>query len=158
LFVESFYKRVDEINELLSSNRIWCQRLMNIGIVTKDEALNWGFSGVMVRASGLLWDLRVIDVYENYDLFDFSIPIGCAGDCFDRYLIRLDEMRESLNIISQCLNFLTFFTNLDDTAYIIDDYKVAPPTRGQMKISMNLLFIILSYIQKVLLFQQKKLM
>jgi len=109
LFIESFYKRIDEINELLSFNRIWCQRLINIGVVNKYEALDWGFSGVMLRGSGILWDLRIIEAYENYNLFNFSIPIGTYGDCFDRYLIRCEEMRESLNIMSQCLDYLVFW-------------------------------------------------
>ena len=92
LFIESFYKRIDEINELLSYNRIWCQRLINIGVVNKQDAFDWGFSGVMLRGSGIFWDLRLVEGYDNYDLIDFSIPIGEAGDCFDRYLIRLEEL------------------------------------------------------------------
>lgn len=100
LFIEQFYKRIDEINELLSTNRIWCYRLKNVGIVTKKQALDWGFSGVMLRGSGLIWDLRITETYENYDLFNFTIPVGLVGDCYDRYLVRLEEMRESLNIMS----------------------------------------------------------
>jgi len=81
---------------------------MNVGFVSKQQALDWGFSGVMLRGSGVLWDLRLIESYESYNLIKFSVPVGSYGDCFDRYLIRLEEMRESLFIISQCIDFLTF--------------------------------------------------
>jgi len=137
LFIESFYKRIDEINELLSFNRIWCQRLVNIGVVNKYEALDWGFSGVMLRGSGILWDLRIIEAYENYNLFNFSIPIGTYGDCFDRYLIRCEEMRESLNIMSQCLDYLVFWSNENIHDYMIKDNKISPPARSFMKFSME---------------------
>jgi len=137
LFIESFYKRIDEINELLSFNRIWCQRLVNIGVVNKYEALDWGFSGVMLRGSGILWDLRIIEAYENYNLFNFSIPIGTYGDCFDRYLIRCEEMRESLNIMSQCLDYLVFWSNENVHDYMIKDNKISPPARSFMKFSME---------------------
>jgi NADH dehydrogenase (ubiquinone) Fe-S protein 2 len=137
LFIESFSLRIDELNELLTYNRIWCQRLIDIGIVPLNDALDWGFSGVMVRGSGLAWDLRLVEAYEYYNLFNFSIPIGQKGDCFDRYLIRLEEMRESLNIMAQCLDFLTYFHHTDNHSFIIDDFKIAPPMRGFMKNSME---------------------
>jgi len=106
LFAEEFYLRIDEIYEVLAENRIFFQRLVNIGVVNKDEALQGGFSGVMLRGSGVLWDLRIIENYEPYNLFNFCIPVGEFGDCFDRFLIRVEEMRESLNIIEQCLNYI----------------------------------------------------
>jgi NADH-quinone oxidoreductase subunit D len=111
---------------------------MNIGIVSKNNALDWGFSGVMLRGSGCLWDLRIIDGYELYNLFHFTIPVGKFGDCFDRYLVRLEEMRESLNIISQCLDFLFMFMTEDNNFFISIDYKIVPPMRSFMKFSMNL--------------------
>jgi len=138
IFCESFYKRIDEIDELLSQNRIWCERLKDVGIVTKKEAFDWGFSGVMLRGSGLMWDLRIIDAYENYKHFEFNIPVGKAGDCYDRYLIRLEEMRESLNIMLQALNFLTEFKNKNNYDYIVDNAKITSPARNFMKFSMNL--------------------
>lgn len=138
LFIESFYKRLDEIHELLSCNRIWCERLMNVGVVSKNDALNWGFSGVMLRGSGILWDLRIVESYEHYNLFNFSIPVGETGDCYDRYLIRLDEMRESLNIMSQCLDFLVYFESVDNHDYTINDNKISPPAGSFMKHSMSL--------------------
>jgi len=137
LFIESFYKRIDEINELLSTNRIWCQRLVNIGVVTKDYAYEWGFSGVMLRASGIAWDLRLGDVYENYNLYNFSIPVGKSGDCYDRYLIRIEEMRESLNIMTTCLEYLSHYNSIWDFRYSVDDAKIVPPSRIAMKSSME---------------------
>jgi NADH dehydrogenase (ubiquinone) Fe-S protein 2 len=106
-FILSFGRRIDEIEEMLTNNRIWKQRLVDIGIVTYSNALNYGFSGVMLRCSGIRWDLRKFnDSYETYDMYDFDIPIGTNGDCYDRYLIRVEEMRQSLRIIYQCLNLL----------------------------------------------------
>lgn len=104
IFIEEFYLRIDEIYEVLTENRIFYQRLVNIGVVSKIEALDWGFTGVMLRGSGVLWDLRIIENYDNYNLLNFSIPLGEYGDCYDRFLIRIEEMRESLNIMEQCLN------------------------------------------------------
>ena len=104
IFIQSFSSRIDEIEELLTNNRIWKQRLVNIGVVTSKEALNWAFSGVLLRGSGIAWDLRKTQPYELYDKLNFKIPIGINGDCFDRYLIRVHEMRESLYIINQCIN------------------------------------------------------
>lgn len=137
LFIEEFYYRIDEIYEILADNRIWYQRLVNIGIVTKIEAFEWGFTGVLLRGSGVLWDLRLIENYDNYNLFDFSIPVGQFGDCYDRFLIRVEEMRESLNIMEQALNFLNYLSNIKDFNYIIDDLKIVPPTRGFIKYSME---------------------
>ena len=103
-FSISFNSRINELEELLTSNRIWKQRLVNVGVVSYSEALDWAFSGVLLRGSGISWDLRKSQPYEIYDELDFKIPIGRNGDCYDRYLIRINEMRQSLKIIIQCLN------------------------------------------------------
>lgn len=114
-FIFFFNKRLNEIEEVLSENRIWKQRLVNIGIITKEEAIAWGFSGVLLRSSGVNWDLRINQSYEIYSYLDFSVPVGINGDCFDRYLIRVEEMRQSLKIINQCLNKIPLgFTNIND--------------------------------------------
>ena len=104
LFVEQFTVRLDEIEELLTCNRIWKQRLINVGVVSKEKALAWGFSGVMLRATGVPWDLRKMQPYEIYQQIDFKIPVGEMGDCYDRYLIRIQEMRSSLNILLYAIN------------------------------------------------------
>lgn len=130
-FSVQFSSRIDEIEELLTNNRIWKQRLVGIGVVSASQALNWGFSGVMLRGSGLCWDLRKLQSYEVYDLMDFNIPVGKNGDCFDRYLIRVQEMRESLKIIFQCLNHIPL------GLVRIEDKKVMVPSRAQMKTNME---------------------
>ena len=132
-FINLFSMRIDEFEELLSNNRIWKQRLVNIGIVTKKEALDWGFSGVMLRGSGVPWDLRKSQPYEIYSKTPFDIPVGTNGDCFDRYLIRIQEMRQSLRIISFCIN------NIPEGPIKIDDKKITPPSRIEMKNSMEAL-------------------
>jgi NADH dehydrogenase (ubiquinone) Fe-S protein 2 len=104
IFINQFSCRLDEIEEMLTTNRIWKERLVNIGILKLDDALNWGLSGVMLRGSGIPWDLRKTQPYENYAMFDFTIPVGNSGDCFDRYLLRVTEMRQSLKILSQAIN------------------------------------------------------
>lgn len=131
LFIEQFSTRLDEIEELLTNNRIWKQRLVDIGVVTGEEAMNWGFSGVMLRGSGIEWDIRKDEPYEIYDKLTFEIPIGLNGDCYDRYLIRIQEMRQSLNIIYQCLN------NIPNGPINIQNNKITPPSRAQMKDSME---------------------
>lgn len=130
-FVEQFFWRLIEVEELLNNNRIWKQRLVDIGIVSASQALNHGFSGVMLRGSGLAWDLRKSNPYEIYSKIDFNIPVGKNGDCYDRYLIRVYEMYESLNIIKQCLKTLP--SGLVKT----DDKKITPPDRSDMKHSME---------------------
>jgi NADH dehydrogenase I D subunit len=131
IFISNFSSRIDELEELLTENRIWKQRLVNVGIVTKKEALDWSFSGVLLRGSGVLWDLRKNQPYEIYNQLDFDIPIGKNGDCFDRYLIRINEMRQSLIIIEQCLNKIpSGFIKLDDN-------KLFPPSRVFIKKSME---------------------
>ena len=132
-FIVGFTARIDEFEELLSNNRIWKQRLVNIGIVTKKEALDWGFSGVMLRGSGVPWDLRKFQPYEIYDKTPFDIPVGTNGDCFDRYLIRIQEMRQSLRILLFCIN------NIPEGQIKIDDKKITPPSRYEMKNSMEAL-------------------
>lgn len=130
-FSLQFSSRIDEIEELLTNNRIWKQRLVNIGVVTVSQALNWGFSGVMLRGSGISWDLRRMQPYEVYDHMDFNIPVGKNGDCYDRYLIRVQEMRESLKIILQCLNKMPLgFVKTEDK-------KLVPPSRAHMKSNME---------------------
>lgn len=105
LFINQFNFRLDEIEEMLSGNRIWKERLVDIGVVSAKKAIEWGFSGVMLRGSGIAWDLRKNQPYEIYSDLDFSVPVGNSGDCYDRYIIRVEEMRQSLYILSQCINF-----------------------------------------------------
>ena len=131
LFCQQFASRLDELEEMLTNNRIWKQRLVDIGKVTAEEAMDWGFTGVMLRGSGVSWDLRKNMPYDNYDTFDFEIPVGTQGDCYDRYLIRMEEMRQSLRIILQALN------GLPNGMIKSDDRKITPPSRGQMKESME---------------------
>lgn len=134
LFINQFASRIDEMEELLTNNRIWKQRLIDIGVVPLQEAMNWGFSGVMLRGSGLPWDLRKVTNYERiYNDLKFKIPVGSMGDCYDRYLVRILEMRESIYIISQCIN------QIPKGFVKATDHKVVPPTRGHMKHSMEAL-------------------
>lgn len=156
IFINNFFLRLNELQEILSSNRIWSQRLIDIGTVSYKDALDLGFSGVMLRGSGILWDLRIIDSYDSYDLFKFKVPIGIFGDSYDRYLIRLEEMRESLNIMTQALNYLKYFNDIDSLNFCVEDNKIVPPSRSFMKFFMSLLFFILNYILKVLLLIEKK--
>lgn len=130
-FANHFAHRVDEIEEMLTSNRIWKQRLVDVGVVNYDDALAWGFSGPMLRGSGISWDLRKTQPYEIYEALDFDIPVGTNGDCYDRYCIRINEMRESIRIIIQCLN------KLPDGLIKVDDTKIVPPSRIDMKESME---------------------
>jgi NADH dehydrogenase (ubiquinone) Fe-S protein 2 len=130
-FTNHFAHRLDEMEEMLTSNRIWKQRLVDVGVVTYDEALAWGFSGVMLRGSGFSWDLRKNQPYEIYDELEFDIPVGINGDCYDRYCIRINEMRESLRLIIQCLN------KLPEGPVKVDNAKIVPPSRIDMKESME---------------------
>ena len=130
-FTSKFHYRINEIEEMLTNNRIWKQRLVGIGIVTKEEALNWGFSGVMLRGSGINWDLRKFNKYDVYPNISFKVPVGHLGDCYTRYLLRVFEMRESLSIIHQCLN------NLPLGNFKVSDNKIVPPFRAFMKFSME---------------------
>lgn len=139
IFIQQFFNRINEIEGLLNNNRIWKQRLINIGKVNYKEALEYGFSGSMLRGSGIVWDLRVIEGYDCYNMFKFYIPVGLNGDCYDRYLIRVEEMRESCNIIIQTLNILKVLDTLNEKTYIVEDFKIAAPSRGFMKYSMEAL-------------------
>jgi len=107
IFTRQFGYRLDEIEEMLTNNRIWKERLVNIGVISSEHSIDWGFSGVMLRGSGLPWDLRKSTPYEIYSELNFNIPVGVNGDCYDRYLIRIEEMRQSLLIITQCLNLIS---------------------------------------------------
>lgn len=131
LFISQFNYRLDEIEEMLTSNRIWKERLVDIGVVSSKNAVEWGFSGVMLRGSGIAWDLRKNQPYELYDSLDFSVPVGSNGDCYDRYLIRVEEMRQSIKIIHDVLNIIK------EGPVKTDDYKVSPPSRLEMKNSME---------------------
>jgi NADH-quinone oxidoreductase subunit D len=130
-WAENFPKFIDDLEELLTGNRIFRQRTVDIGIVSKQQALDWGFSGPMLRASGVAWDLRKSQPYDVYDRCDFDIPVGKTGDCFARYLVRLNEMRQSARIIRQCLK------DMPEGLVISDDRKVTPPRRDEMKTSME---------------------
>ena len=133
---ESFPEVLDDIEELITENRIFKQRNVDIGVVTIEEAEAWGFSGVMVRGSGLAWDLRRSQPYECYDEFDFRIPVGKHGDCYDRYLVRMAEMRESMKIMKQALEKLAAPEGQGD---VLARGKFTPPKRGEMKTSMEAL-------------------
>jgi NADH dehydrogenase I D subunit len=132
-FCEQFRTRLDEIEELLTGNRIWKERLVDIGIVSAADALSNGFTGVMLRGSGIPWDLRKNETYEVYDQLKFEIPVGSNGDCYDRYLIRMEEMRQSVSIILQALN------QLPEGPVKVEDNKISKPDREEMKQSMEAL-------------------
>jgi len=132
-FTKQFSYRINEMEELLTNNRIWKQRLVDIGIVPMYDAINYGFTGVMLRSTGLAWDLRKVIPYEIYNNINFNIPVGKNGDCYDRYLIRIAEMRESLKIINYCLQ------NLPEGQIRVNDFKIMPPARSLMKYSMEAL-------------------
>lgn len=136
-FIEDFATRfptlIDEYETLLTDNRIWKQRTVGIGVVTPERALNLGFTGAMLRGSGIAWDLRKNQPYEVYDRMDFDIPVGVNGDTYDRYLVRVEEMRQSNRIIQQCVDWL----RKNPGPVITDNHKVAPPSRVEMKTSME---------------------
>ncbi|GKT12208.1 MAG: NADH-quinone oxidoreductase subunit D [Thiomicrorhabdus sp.] len=138
-FIEAFTKRfpgyIDEYETLLTDNRIWKQRTVDIGIVSPERALQLGFTGPMLRGSGIEWDLRKKQPYEVYDKLEFDIPVGKTGDCYDRYLVRIAEMRESNKIIMQCVDWL----NANPGPVMSDDNKVAPPKREDSKANMEAL-------------------
>ena len=132
-WMASFPKVLDDIERLLNENRIFRQRTVDIGVVTADDAIDLGFTGPMLRASGVPWDLRKSQPYEVYHLMDFDVPVGRHGDCFDRYLVRMAEMRESLKIMTQCLDQMPL------GPIKIPDYKITPPPRAELKRSMEAL-------------------
>ncbi len=130
---ERFPRLVDDLDTLLTENRIFKQRLVGIGVVTEEDALNWGYTGVMVRGSGLAWDLRRAQPYECYDEFDFQIPVGTNGDCYDRYLCRMQEMRESTRIMQQAVQKL----RAEPAGDVLARGKLTPPRRADMKRDME---------------------
>ena len=132
-FVNRFPKIVDEYETLLTDNRIWKQRLVNVGVVSPERALQLGFTGAMLRGSGIAWDLRKKQPYAVYDRLDFDIPVGVTGDSYDRYLVRVEEMRQSNRIVKQCIDWL----RANPGPVITDNYKVAPPPRERMKANME---------------------
>jgi NADH-quinone oxidoreductase subunit D len=134
-FTADFPRRVDEYEALLTDNRIWKQRTVDIGVVTRDQALAWGMSGPMLRGSGVEWDLRKKQPYAKYAEVDFDIPVGVTGDCYDRYLVRVEEMRQSNRIIKQCVGWL----RANPGPVMIRNFKVAPPSRVEMKDDMEAL-------------------
>ncbi|MEM1410791.1 MAG: NADH-quinone oxidoreductase subunit D [Pseudomonadota bacterium] len=135
-FTEDFlHNKVDDYETLLTDNRIWKQRTVNIGVVSADRALQLGFSGPMLRASGVEWDLRKKQPYAVYDELDFDIPIGVNGDCYDRYLVRIEEMRQSAKIVLQCIDWL----RANPGRVMLKNFKVIPPTREEMKDDMEAL-------------------
>ncbi len=133
VFVDGFKKILDDVDTLVTENRIWKQRTVDVGTVSAEDAQAWGFSGPMLRASGIAWDLRRAQPYEIYDQLEFEIPVGRHGDCYDRYLVRMEEMRQSLKIIKQCLE------RLPGGPVVVADPKIAPPKRALMKQSMEAL-------------------
>ncbi len=127
-FISKFSERLDEVEDLVTDNRLWKQRTIDVGVISAEDALNFGCSGVMLRGSGIKWDLRKTQPYDGYEKYDFDVPVGVNGDCYDRYLIRMQEMRQSLRIIEQCLN------NMPEGEVRTDDAKCVPPTRAEMKV------------------------
>jgi NADH-quinone oxidoreductase subunit D len=136
-FCETHPKVLDDIEGLLTENRIFKQRNVDIGVVSLDDAFAWGFSGVMVRGSGAAWDLRKAEPYECYSELDFDVPVGRNGDCFDRYLIRMQEMRQSVRIMKQCCERL--LSGEGTGPHVAEDHKIVPPNRAEMKRSMEAL-------------------
>jgi len=134
-FTERFPGYVDEYETLLTENRIWKQRTVDIAVVDKESALAWGFTGPMLRGSGVAWDLRKAQPYDVYDRMDFEIPVGATGDCYDRYLVRVEEMRQSNEIVRQCVEWLEKHPG----PVKVDDYKLVNPPRAEMKRDMEAL-------------------
>lgn len=128
-----FSSRLDEVEELLTANRIFRNRTIGVGAISARQALDWGFSGPMLRSCGVAWDIRKDAPYDAYDAVDFDVPIGRNGDCYDRYLQRVEEMRQSLRIIDQCIN------KMPAGPHRLEDYKISPPRRSEMKSSMEAL-------------------
>ncbi|UIP91340.1 NADH-quinone oxidoreductase subunit D [Wolbachia pipientis] len=130
-FIEQFPKYIDDVDDLLTENRIWKQRTVGISEISIKQALDWGFSGPMLRAAGLAWDLRKSQPYEIYDQLDFDIPIGQNGDCYDRYLVRMAEIRQSISLVKQCIE------KMPEGPIKTEDRKISPPPRAEMKESME---------------------
>ncbi|MEO8671206.1 MAG: NADH-quinone oxidoreductase subunit D [Tahibacter sp.] len=134
-FTKDFPSKVDEYETLLTDNRIWKQRTVGIGVVTPEQAQAWGMSGPMLRGTGLAWDLRKKQPYAAYDKVDFDIPVGVKSDCYDRYLVRVEEMRQSNRIVAQCATWL----RANPGPVMLQNYKVSPPSREEMKDDMEAL-------------------
>ena len=138
-FIEAFARdvpsKIDEYESLLTENRIWKQRTVNIGVVSPERALQLGFSGPMLRGSGVEWDLRKKQPYARYDQVEFDIPVGVNGDCYDRYLVRVEEMRQSASIVLQCVEWL----RANPGPVMLKNFKIAPPSREEMKEDMEAL-------------------
>ena len=132
-FAKNFPKSIQQYSDLLTDNRIWKQRLVNIAIVSPERAMQLGFTGAMLRGSGVEWDIRKNEPYSVYDQLDFEIPVGVTGDCYDRYLVRMEEMRQSTRIINQCVAWL----KANPGPVMSDDHKVTPPNREDMKGDME---------------------
>ena len=132
-FCDGFEKILDDVDDLLTENRIWKQRTVDIGVISAKEALAWGFTGPMLRGSGVAWDLRKSQPYDVYSELEFDVPIGKHGDCWDRYLVRMEEMRQSLRLIRQCIERMPL------GPVSVDNNKITPPKRGEMKTSMEAL-------------------
>jgi NADH dehydrogenase (ubiquinone) Fe-S protein 2 len=131
IFCRNFSKRIDEFEEMLSNNRIWKNRLIGVGLVAADKAFSFGFSGPILRGSGIPWDLRKVVPYEVYDQTEFSVAVGAYGDCYDRYLVRVYEIRESLRIIEQLISRIP-------VGHVkVDDKKITPPSRAWIKFSIE---------------------
>jgi len=135
VFVNKFDKRINEIEDMLTSNRICNIRLRNIGIVDIKTAFDYGFSGVMLRGSGVNWDLRLLNPYDSYELLKFFVPVGNTGDCYDRYMLRVEEMRQSLYIMKQVLYLIRYLDLINN--FTVRSNKIVPPTRAYMKYSME---------------------
>lgn len=132
-YCEPFLRHIEDVEGLLTENRIFKMRNVDIGVVSAEDALDWGFSGVMLRGSGVAWDIRKAQPYDVYDRMEFDVPVGKNGDCYDRYLCRVEEMRQSVRIIRQCIE------EMPSGPVITEDRKVAPPPRAEMKRSMEAL-------------------
>ena len=132
-WTQEYPKFIDDLESMLTGNRIWKQRTVGIGVFTSEQALDWGFSGPCLRASGVPWDLRRAQPYDNYDKVEFNVPVARNGDCYDRYLVRIAEMRESVRIVEQCL------AKMQPGPVKIQDTKISPPSRKEMKRSMEAL-------------------
>ena len=130
-FISQFPKRLADTEELLTENRIWKQRLVDIGVVTQAQAMDWGFSGPMLRGSGIAWDLRKSNPYDIYHLLDFDVPVGKTGDCYDRYLVRVEEMYQSIRLVEQCI------AKIPSGDVHVNDPQFFPPSREEMKRSME---------------------
>jgi len=143
-FTETFPTYVGEYETLLTENRIWKQRNVDIAVVDKEAALDWGFTGPMIRGSGIAWDLRKTQPYDVYDKMDFDIPVGATGDCYDRYLVRVEEMLESNRIIKQCITWL----ENNSGPVKVDDYRFTSPKRAEMKGDMEALIHHFKYFQE----------